>query len=259
MLQKMLVCHERAFTGRGLFAICVLVLSKTPSGTTLCRYCNPPESIAEAKKADMGRPEFISQKGQQMLRSAAETRDHHGNTHTDATFRAALLQVAKDEATANSKNPHAVVLPTKKTIAKLQKAIVPVIRKKPDSQTTRRYEACKDILNFVSLAALRTAIGHIRPDLQFCFDKVTFLLERKVPRALSAKGSAQKSAGRGQGVKVVQDQSKSRSIGAILLTSAAGVLEASICIIKDYKITRSSHHEVSQPRPVLFVFLFFLT
>lgn len=192
-----------------------------------------------------GRPYYISQQGQTELRKEAAKRESLGNSFTDETFADAVLDMAKSESAAAGGNQHAMQPPSASTIIRLRKAIVPQTMSKPDIQNQRRLEACSDILNFVSLAAVRAAIGDVHPELTINFDKTSILLQEIKPRALVTKGAAKKQKACGQGVTITKDASKSRTVKLLIATSAAGKVIGVVVEIRDRNIKRLTKYPVS--------------
>jgi hypothetical protein len=180
-----------------------------------------------------------------------ESKDLQQNSLTKPAFRSALKEGAKKVAIERQKNPYDIHSPSKSTVDRYRKRIVPDTVIHPSTQNTRRMEVhvygysphdvslsfpqvAMDIRNQLSLCAVGGAfLEDSLAELTFNTDMTSIYLEDKVERVYLAKGSAAKLKEENKSASATTDSTQKRTVNMLSTVSAAGNLLCTVVCIKD--------------------------
>ena len=165
-------------------------------------------------------------------------RDKLQDSITDETFMAVVLSIAEKEATVAERNQYAIQPPSASWLRRARKKFLPRTLKSPNVQNERRSEVARDVLNFVSLAAVRGAMGDVLPECTINLDKTSLFLKDRIPTAYATKRSMVSQKERGQGAGITMNTTKSRTIKLLIATSAAGTVVGAVAEIRDRNLSR---------------------
>lgn len=86
----------------------------------------------------MGRPSYVSEAGKEHLHDQGDSRALQGRMFTKKTFEISLHARAKAEARERDENVAAIAEPSKSTVKKYYRELLPVAVKTPGHQNLRR-------------------------------------------------------------------------------------------------------------------------
>lgn len=211
-----------------------------------------------------GRPRLVSDEGIRRLVEEAKARDFQQNSFTHVSLRDRFIQIAREEAVADGRNPDLISTPHANTMTAYRKEIVPRTVQTPSVQNTRRLEVSQNLMknnrlltpqvgmdprNQMTLAIVVGAlIGDptegFDPKLFLNSDVTTLLLQDANEVALLAEGSLEVLGQERKSASITRDGHKARSISLLVTVNAAGQLVCTVGIIKDSNFKEQKIYEV---------------